>query len=190
MDVNVRAPVLFVKAVIPHLSAGGRIISIGSGLGERVPFPGVTAYAMSKGCAYLFHPRTVARTWPERHYGKPCAARIGGYGRKSGGRCRCRLPAEPYVPGAFWRATRDRERCGLSCKSRRERDRRRHPDCRWGRDSLTGSLVRRQRSFFKGDQQNAATSFRRPPSHRDIPILSSPDWHHPVRVRVRRRTAI
>lgn len=48
MDVNVRAPVLFAKAVIPHLGAGGRIISIGSGLGERVPFPGVTAYAMSK----------------------------------------------------------------------------------------------------------------------------------------------
>ncbi|KAH1711973.1 hypothetical protein KXX25_000267, partial [Aspergillus fumigatus] len=35
MDVNVRAPVLFAKAAIPHLSAGGRIISIGSGLGER-----------------------------------------------------------------------------------------------------------------------------------------------------------
>ncbi len=48
MDVNVRAPVLFAKAVIPHLSEGGRIVSIGSGLGERVPFPGATAYAMSK----------------------------------------------------------------------------------------------------------------------------------------------
>lgn len=48
MDVNTRAPLLFAKAIIPHLSHGGRIISIGSGLGERVPFPGVTAYAMSK----------------------------------------------------------------------------------------------------------------------------------------------
>lgn len=54
MDVNVRAPVLFAKAVIPHLSAGGRIISIGSGLGERVPFPGVTAYAMSKAALTSF----------------------------------------------------------------------------------------------------------------------------------------
>lgn len=54
MDVNVRAPVLFAKAVIPHLSAGGRIISIGSGLGERVPFPGVTAYAMSKAALISF----------------------------------------------------------------------------------------------------------------------------------------
>lgn len=54
MDVNVRAPVLFAKAVIPHLAAGGRIISIGSGLGERVPFPGITAYAMSKAALNSF----------------------------------------------------------------------------------------------------------------------------------------
>jgi NAD(P)-dependent dehydrogenase (short-subunit alcohol dehydrogenase family) len=54
MDINVRGPVLFAKAVIPHLAAGGRIISIGSGLGERVPFPGVTAYAMSKAALTSF----------------------------------------------------------------------------------------------------------------------------------------
>jgi len=54
MDVNVRAPVLFAKAAIPHLDQGGRIISIGSGLGERVPFPGVTAYAMSKAALVAF----------------------------------------------------------------------------------------------------------------------------------------
>jgi NAD(P)-dependent dehydrogenase (short-subunit alcohol dehydrogenase family) len=54
MDVNARAPVLFAKAVIPHLPAGGRIVSIGSGLGERVPFPGVTAYAMSKAALIAF----------------------------------------------------------------------------------------------------------------------------------------
>jgi len=54
MDINVRAPVLFAKAVIPHLGAGGRIISIGSGLAERVPFPGVTAYAMSKSALLSF----------------------------------------------------------------------------------------------------------------------------------------
>lgn len=54
MDVNVRAPVLFAKAVIPHLAEGGRIISIGSSLGERVPFPGVTAYAMSKAALTSF----------------------------------------------------------------------------------------------------------------------------------------
>lgn len=54
MDVNVRAPVLFAKAVIPHLTAGGRIVTIGSALGERVPFPGLTAYAMSKAALTSF----------------------------------------------------------------------------------------------------------------------------------------
>lgn len=54
MDTNVRGPVLFAKAVIPHLTPGGRIVSIGSGLAERVPFPGVTAYAMSKAALVAF----------------------------------------------------------------------------------------------------------------------------------------
>jgi len=54
MDVNVRAPVLFAKAVIPHLTTGGRIITIGSALGERVPFPGITTYAMSKAALTSF----------------------------------------------------------------------------------------------------------------------------------------
>lgn len=54
MNVNVRGPVLYAKAVIPHLTSGGRIISIGSGLAERVPFPGVTAYAMSKSALLAF----------------------------------------------------------------------------------------------------------------------------------------
>lgn len=54
MDVNVRAPLLFAKAALPHLPRGGRIVSIGSGLGERVPFPGVTAYAMSKAALTSF----------------------------------------------------------------------------------------------------------------------------------------
>ena len=35
MDINVRAPVLFSKAAIPHLTSGGRIIFIGSSLGDR-----------------------------------------------------------------------------------------------------------------------------------------------------------
>lgn len=54
MDVNVRGPVLFAKAAIPHLADGGRIVTIGSGLAERVPFPGVTAYAMSKSALLSF----------------------------------------------------------------------------------------------------------------------------------------
>lgn len=54
MDINVRGPLLFAKAVIPHLPEGGRIVTIGSALGERVPFPGITAYAMSKAALTSF----------------------------------------------------------------------------------------------------------------------------------------
>ncbi|ANM19708.1 short-chain dehydrogenase/reductase SDR family protein (plasmid) [Rhizobium sp. N541] len=54
MDVNVRAPVLFAKAVIPHLRDGGRIVTIGSALGERVPFPWITPYAMLKAALTSF----------------------------------------------------------------------------------------------------------------------------------------
>lgn len=54
MDVNVRAPFVAAQAAIPHLREGGRIISIGSALAERVPFPGITAYAMSKSALLSF----------------------------------------------------------------------------------------------------------------------------------------
>ncbi|WCT73064.1 SDR family oxidoreductase [Sphingomonas naphthae] len=54
MDVNVRAPLLFAKAVIPHLGEGGRIVTVGSALGERVPFAGITLYAMSKAALTSF----------------------------------------------------------------------------------------------------------------------------------------
>jgi NAD(P)-dependent dehydrogenase (short-subunit alcohol dehydrogenase family) len=54
MDVNVRAPILFAQAAIPHLGEGGRIVNIGSGLGERVPGPGMTVYATSKAALTSF----------------------------------------------------------------------------------------------------------------------------------------
>lgn len=54
MDVNVLGPLAFAQAAIQHLPEGGRIISIGSALGDRVPFPGVTAYAISKSALLSF----------------------------------------------------------------------------------------------------------------------------------------
>ncbi|AVT75895.1 3-ketoacyl-ACP reductase [Rhodopseudomonas palustris] len=54
LNVNVRAVVLASQATIPHLGQGGRIISIGSTLAERVPFPGSTVYAMTKSALHAF----------------------------------------------------------------------------------------------------------------------------------------
>ncbi|WP_426955109.1 SDR family NAD(P)-dependent oxidoreductase [Muricoccus radiodurans] len=48
LHVNVRAVVLASGAAIPHLPKGGRIITIASNVAERVPFPGLTAYSMTK----------------------------------------------------------------------------------------------------------------------------------------------
>jgi 3-oxoacyl-[acyl-carrier protein] reductase len=46
--VNVGGVVAATRAAVKHLPAGGRIITIGSGLGERVPFPGIAGYAATK----------------------------------------------------------------------------------------------------------------------------------------------
>jgi NAD(P)-dependent dehydrogenase (short-subunit alcohol dehydrogenase family) len=54
LDVNVRSVVLASQAAIPHLKEGGRIISIGSCLAERVPSPGMTVYSMSKSALLAF----------------------------------------------------------------------------------------------------------------------------------------
>ncbi len=54
LNVNVRAVVLASQAAIPHLGAGGRIVTIGSCLAERVPFPGVTVYSMTKSALLAF----------------------------------------------------------------------------------------------------------------------------------------
>lgn len=46
--VNVRAPFVASQAAVKHMSAGGRIVNIGSNAAERVVFPGFSLYSMSK----------------------------------------------------------------------------------------------------------------------------------------------
>lgn len=46
--VNVKGVVAAVNAAVKHLPQGGRIISIGSVLGQRVGFPGITEYSATK----------------------------------------------------------------------------------------------------------------------------------------------
>ncbi|WP_166367224.1 SDR family oxidoreductase [Pseudomonas akapageensis] len=48
LAINVRAVFVAAKAAVPHMGQGGRIINIGSCNAERMPFPGGSAYAMSK----------------------------------------------------------------------------------------------------------------------------------------------
>ena len=60
LNINVRAVVLASQPHSSHLPDGGRIISIGSGLAERVPFGGVTVYSMTKSALLSFN-RGLAR---------------------------------------------------------------------------------------------------------------------------------
>jgi 3-oxoacyl-[acyl-carrier protein] reductase len=60
LAVNIRSVVLASQAALAHLPDGGRIVSIGSCLGERVPFGGVTVYSMTKS-ALLSFTRGLAR---------------------------------------------------------------------------------------------------------------------------------
>ncbi|MEG0184933.1 MAG: SDR family oxidoreductase [Stenotrophomonas sp.] len=48
LAVNIRGVVLAIQAALPHLSAGGRIITIGSNTAVRSGSPGSSLYAMSK----------------------------------------------------------------------------------------------------------------------------------------------
>jgi len=54
LAVNVRAPVLAAQAAIPHLGAGGRIISIGSAGAERIVGVTGTVYFMTKSALQSF----------------------------------------------------------------------------------------------------------------------------------------
>ncbi len=54
LAVHVRAVFLASQAAIRHMGPGGRIISIGSCFAERVPYPGVSLYAMSKSALIGF----------------------------------------------------------------------------------------------------------------------------------------
>lgn len=60
LAIHARAAFVAAQAASPHLGPDGRIISVGSNLAERVPFPGVALYAMSKS-ALLGLTRALAR---------------------------------------------------------------------------------------------------------------------------------
>jgi 3-oxoacyl-[acyl-carrier protein] reductase len=54
IDINVRGVFVTTQAALKHLRDGGRIIMIGSVVGERNLTPGLTAYAATKGAVKMF----------------------------------------------------------------------------------------------------------------------------------------
>jgi NAD(P)-dependent dehydrogenase (short-subunit alcohol dehydrogenase family) len=63
--INVRAPFLASRAAASRMSDGGRIISIGSNLAQRVPWPEISLYALSKAALVGFT-KGLARDLGER----------------------------------------------------------------------------------------------------------------------------
>src|SRR2546429_4492336 len=54
IDINVRGTLVATQAALKHMKPGGRIIMIGSSVGERVLVPGLVAYFGPKGAVKKF----------------------------------------------------------------------------------------------------------------------------------------
>jgi 3-oxoacyl-[acyl-carrier protein] reductase len=54
IDINVRGVFVATQAALKHMKSGGRVIMIGSAVGERVAAPGLVPYAGTKGAVKMF----------------------------------------------------------------------------------------------------------------------------------------
>src|SRR5437879_5226648 len=54
IDINVRGVFVTTQAALKHMKSGGRIIMIGSAVGERVQVPGLVPYSATKGAVKIF----------------------------------------------------------------------------------------------------------------------------------------
>ena len=76
IDINVRGTFVATPAALKHMNNGGRIIMIGSCVGERVMTPGLVPYAATKGAVKMFSQGLsreaflspgMARSWSRQH---------------------------------------------------------------------------------------------------------------------------
>jgi 3-oxoacyl-[acyl-carrier protein] reductase len=54
LNINVRGVFIATQAALKHMKSGGRIIMIGSCVGERMMTPGLAAYSATKGAVKMF----------------------------------------------------------------------------------------------------------------------------------------
>jgi 3-oxoacyl-[acyl-carrier protein] reductase len=72
INLNFRGVLVATQAVLKYMPDGGRIISIGSSVGERNLTPGLTAYAATKGAVKMYS-GTGPRSRTPRHHGEQCS---------------------------------------------------------------------------------------------------------------------
>ena len=54
IDINFRGMLVATQAALKHMKSGGRIIMVGSAVGERAVSPGLVAYSGTKGAVKMF----------------------------------------------------------------------------------------------------------------------------------------
>ena len=54
IDINIRGVFVATQAALKHIKNGGRIINIGSCVGERMMTPGLVPYSATKGAVKMF----------------------------------------------------------------------------------------------------------------------------------------
>ena len=54
IDINIRGAFVATQAALKHMKDGGRIIMIGSCVGERMMTPGLVPYSATKGAVKMF----------------------------------------------------------------------------------------------------------------------------------------
>jgi 3-oxoacyl-[acyl-carrier protein] reductase len=54
IDINLRGTLAATQAALKHMKSGGRIVMIGSSVGERVVVPGLVPYSATKGAVKMF----------------------------------------------------------------------------------------------------------------------------------------
>ena len=83
LDINVRGVFVATQAALKHMKSGGRIIMIGSSVGERVLVPGLVPYAATKGAVKMFTQALVQRSREPGHHGQQRAAGSDRHGVES-----------------------------------------------------------------------------------------------------------
>ena len=76
IDINIRGTLATTQAALKHMHDGGRIIMVGSAVGERAVAPGLVPYAATKGAVKMFTPGIIQRGREPRHHGQQRPARV------------------------------------------------------------------------------------------------------------------
>jgi 3-oxoacyl-[acyl-carrier protein] reductase len=84
ININLRGVFITTQAALKHMNNGGRIITIGSCVGERMMTPGLVAYSATKGAIRMstqglsrWHYRQQYSTGSDRHRSQPGVGRMG-----------------------------------------------------------------------------------------------------------------